>query len=116
MCFSEDFCLVTLLETPFENELVAPLKPQDLFILYHALVCKSQNLPIQFRALSKKKWTEVEIKASQRRLQHLGLINAKSSVPNLDRTRLFLMEAVSFWWPAQKTKSTTKIGHIHCRK
>ena len=81
------------------------MKPQDLFILYQTLVCKSQNLPIQSLPLAKKNWTEFEVKASQRRLQHLGLLDAKTASPNFDRIRLFLIEAVSFWWPAGKTKS-----------
>jgi hypothetical protein len=80
------------------------LKPQDLFILYQTLVCKSQNLPLQSNAVSMKNWTELEIKASQRRLQHLGLLDSKYFMPNFDRVRIFLIEALSFWWPAGKTK------------
>jgi hypothetical protein len=80
------------------------LKPQDLFILYQTLICKSQNLPIQSRGLDENRWSEFEIKSSQRRLQHLGLLDSKTNLPNFDRVRLFLIEAISFWWPASPTK------------
>ncbi len=46
-----------------------------------------------------------EVSESQRRLQHFGLIETKGSAPKIDRVRLFLVEAISFWWPASQTKS-----------
>lgn len=86
------------------------MKPHDLFILYQTLVCKSQNLPLQSRLTFGKKWTDSDVKSSQRRLQHLGLIDAKSSAPNFDRVRIFLLEALSFWWPLNKTKPGTGLA------
>ena len=84
------------------------MKPQDLYILYQTLVCKSQNLPIQTVSFDQEIWSEFEVKAAQRRLQHLGLLDAKSALPNYDRIKLFLVEALSFWWPAEVK---TQTGH-----
>lgn len=81
------------------------MKPQDLLILYHALNCKSKNLPlssINFRSFA---WDLEDVQAAQKRLQHVGLLDRKTSQPDLDRIKLFLLEALSFWWPAGKVIS-----------
>jgi hypothetical protein len=61
-------------------------------------------LPLHTRSLEKQNWSEFEIRAAQRRLQHLGLLENKNMSPKFDRIRLFLIEALSFWWPASKTQ------------
>jgi hypothetical protein len=80
------------------------LKPQDLFLLYKSLVCRSQNLPLQSALANQYKLSEEKIIAGQRRLQHLGLLDSISSHPNFDRIRIFLLEALSFWWPADEVR------------
>ncbi len=62
-------------------------------------------MPLQDKSWAKKNWTSEDVMTSLRGLQHLGLLDAKNSTPKLDRIRLFLLEALSFWWPAEQTKS-----------
>ncbi len=82
------------------------MKPQDLYILYQSLVCKSPHLPssISLPLQDPKKKPEYDVKSAKRRLQHIGLLDPKTALPNHDRVRLFLTEALSFWWPAAKAQ------------
>lgn len=34
-------------------------------------------------------------------MHHLGLLEGKTYEPNFDRVKIFLLEAISFWWPGQ---------------
>lgn len=81
------------------------MKPQDLFILYHVLNCKSKNLLLSSLDLKKQGWSFDDVQMAQKRLQHVGLLQRKTAQPNFERIRLFLLEALSFWWPAGKTQS-----------
>lgn len=81
------------------------MKPQDLFVLYQTLNCKSKSLPSSSLNPAELGWNADELQAAQKRLQHLGLLDRKTLHPNFDRIRLFLLEAISFWWPSGKVSA-----------
>lgn len=71
-------------------------------------------------ALNEAGWTQKDFLAAQRRLQHMGLLDRYTAQPMFDRIQLFLLEALSFWWPSKKCQigkglplSIPSVGSVH---
>ena len=78
------------------------LKPQDLFVLYHALTCSQSESLSELTLTESVRWDSRNLAESLRRLSRRGLLDPKTLQPQLNRCSLFLSEALSFCWPARR--------------